>query len=170
MNTKEELEYLFYEAKEDVNKYTRYAREAELAAKDLEVKLKNLEEKPWSPEDSGHFRLLFNGVITEITNPISDYQKFGTQGTQEQMEDLRNPMMHLASQHAWARERDGVQQFVEGMKNYHVVLSHNPKEIIVDWAAGIENETTIYMTEQDAKAYADMMNKGLIMFPYEVEL
>ncbi|HFD32056.1 MAG TPA: hypothetical protein ENJ28_05010 [Gammaproteobacteria bacterium] len=166
METKEELEYLFHEAKEDASRYIRYAREAEQVAKDLEVKLKKLEEKPWSPEGKGGYCILSNGEVGNHPH-ANRYKEFGTQGTKEQMENLRNPMMHLASQHAWARERSGIAPFVAGEKNWYVAYDYNIQEFTPIYESYWESKTEIYMTKRDAKAYANMMKKGLIAFPCE---
>ena len=85
------------------------------------------------------------------------------------MENLRNPMMHLGSEHAWARERDGVQFFTDRERNYFVYYVPSEDVFFSDYSFLYESKTTIYMTQRDAETYADKMNKGLIAFPYEVE-
>ena len=146
--------------------------EVRIHSKALELakqKLKEIEEeKPWSPKGQGGYVLDADGGI--LSNAcLVRHQKFGTQGTKEQMENLRNPMMHLGSEHAWARERDGVQPFCCHEQNWHVVYDADIDKFTVHYNTCFKSQTVIYMTEQDARAYADMMNKGLIAFPYEVK-
>lgn len=134
----------------------------------IELQLKNLKEKPWSPKGTGGYSLDGDGCLC-TNSVIASYVKFGTQGTKEQMENLRNPMMHLASEHAWARELDGVQPYSPIQENFYVSYDHSNRKFCVRSTVRFESKTTIHMTRRDAEAYAGKMNKGLIAFPYEVE-
>lgn len=128
--------------------------------------LEKMRAEKWRPRGTGDYILCSDMDIIK-TGDSKNYAALGIAGTKEELIDLRTKFMHLASKHAFARSRDGVQKFVPGQQNWFTFYdSQNASNrVTFNYYHKLENE--VYMSRQDAKTYAKMMNKKQIEFSYE---
>jgi len=133
----------------------------------LSLKLDALEAKEaemWVVPNGNFF---INGSgRTDRQRGYDEYTKYGvTRNSKAELEDLRQKQEFLNISHNFACANDGVQEFVDGEDNWCVNKLRG--DFRADSYFNIQELSTAYMTEKDAKEFARLCKAGLIPFQYQ---
>jgi len=114
---------------------------------------------------NGQFFIAGDSIVG-FQHGYDNYIRYGTtRNTEAELEDLRQKQEFLNISHAFACANDGVQEFVDGNKSWHVYRVNG--EIKAGESYRTQELSVASMTEKDAIEFARLCEAGLIPFQYQ---